>query len=235
MDYCGGGVLKQSFIVRNIQNCKFTAVYKPLQPLKRFYVYVVGRFVKQQHVRLLAKRRQKRKLYLFSAGKRAHALLAPAALVLNSKLPAERRALVIGQVEKALFRQKFRSRKRFFRLRQLLGKIAENRAFRDDFAGIFGVILHKRRVINQLEQGGFSVALLADEGSLFAVAKHEGKILQQRAQIFFMINCKVFYLKHGHSPLHKKSAFGKNPNAEHGNAQQNKKRAQKMPQSAFLP
>ena len=55
-------------------------------------------------------------------------------------------------------------------------------------------------------------------------------------QVFFVIYRKIFYLKHRRPPLQNKkmSAFGK---TEYGHlakkAQSKKKRAQKMPQSAF--
>lgn len=75
-------------------------------------------------------------------------------------------------------------------------------------------------VVNQFEQGGFSVPLLSDDGRLVAGTKGKVHIFQQDPQVLLLDGGQMFDLQHGATLLspafagHKKVCLRQAPNAD---------------------
>ncbi len=151
----------------NIQNRLGTAADKFLQPFQGFDIQVVGGFVQKVAVRAAQSEKGHTQLYLFPAGECAHGPVRVEKLLGKPQRRRRVRQFPGGTIQKrGLFTAEFIGCFPFVLCRKLLGKIAQYKTVFSDCSAPLHVPLHHVLVIDQLQQGGFSVALLADHRRL---------------------------------------------------------------------
>ena len=150
MDYHIRGAFKKGFVVAYEKHRKPAVIDEIFKPFQSFNVDIVGRFIKKKDIRPFGKNRRHSDFYLFAAGKGLHLSFRIENFRFNSDLGSDVGNFVRQKLGKTfgIFAE-FLYGKFFFKIRNFLGKIAENGSVSNDFAGIFDVIFHKFRVIDK--------------------------------------------------------------------------------------
>ncbi len=136
-----GGVFQERFVMGDIQRGNPAGVQECFQPLERFQVEVVGRFVQQQKIRFPRKDERKLKLDFFSAGKCPGR--PPGAQKAGTQPKPPRRR---GQAGAVRARGKPENRRFLLLFGQFLRQISGAQSVFDDSAGILRVAFHQRGV-----------------------------------------------------------------------------------------
>ena len=171
-----GGVFQQHLVVGDEQHRLGALLDELLQPLQGLHVQVVGGLVQQVAVRLSQGQQPQAQLHLLPAGEGFHFPVVveplqgkPQPLGRGGQLPG-------GALQKGGLPAAELIGGQFPLLRgQLLGEISQKHAVFLNGPCVFHIALHQGGVVQQLEQGGFPVALLPDEGGLVAGLQGKGE------------------------------------------------------------
>ncbi len=216
----GGGVLNERFVVGDIEDDPRVIPKPRLQPLQGFQVHVAGGFVQQQGSRTAEQQPPQLQLDLLPAGEAGYRAVRVELLRRQAQLPGDIRQLFGRQVEEIGRRgAEVVDAPGFLLLAEVLGQVAHGPRVPGDLSAPLAVVLHHPGVVNPLEEGGFSVALLADDHGLVPIVEDKGKILRQGPQVLAVRQGQMFYLQHkgiSSNPLsdNKKGAFGQAESAE---------------------
>lgn len=206
MDDDIGGVSDQGFIVGDEEHGPGPGLEKLLQKLKGLQVQIIGRLIQQEQLRLLCQKPGQLELHPLAAGQLPQKAV-PAGQI--------RREAQGGQKDGFLWRGEDRALtpEGADRLlqglgRQLLGQISHPGLAPLDLPGPLGIIGNERFIKKKLQQGGLSVALFADDGSLIPRLQNERKIRHHGSQVLGVGDRQMIDLEHDASLRKIKSASG---------------------------
>ena len=163
-----------------------------LQPGQHRQIHIAGGLVQQQYRWAAEQQTAKLELDPFPAREGGHRPAAVEFLYREPELPRNLPQLLGRQIIETWRRgAKVENAPRLLLLPQLLGQIAHRAGIPGQLPAPLAVALNTLRVINPLEQGGFPIALLPDQGGLVAVVEYKRKILHQGPQILLVGQCQM--------------------------------------------
>ena len=192
-----GGALQQQLIVGDEQHRLGALPDEGLQPVQGVNVQVVGGLVQQVAVWAAQGEQGHAQLHLLPAGE---GLYQPVGVepVQGEAQPLGRRGQLPGggvQKSRGLAAELVGAQLPLLR-GHLLGEVAQKHPVLLDGAGVFHIALYQGGVVEELEQGGFPVALLPDDGGLVPGVQGKGEAPQQVPQVFLHGYGQIAYLQH---------------------------------------
>ena len=187
----------------NIEDRGRRPVQKGFQPLQRFQIQIVGRFVEQQQIASVQKQGKDLQFDPFSAGERVHGPVLPDQIFSDPQLIqySGYRFRVFASDPACVFQIAVYRKLSVFTV-QLLAQIACYVIAADHSANL-RVFFYGRVFCDPAQDRGLAVSLFADHRRFFPVVEDEGQILNEDPVILFLYDRQILYLQHSTSKSRK--------------------------------